>query len=251
MIVYCESMSEKKQTSGGACNGKTKVHWQLPQNKCYRKSEFAFPAHFFCRIEISQIRGDESFFFKLYFGSWKRVHSFFKSVTGEDNFLYAIMKFPGIWVFLFVVGAALVAFTFSSNSSIPGDCCIGSWFEYYSPNAWLLTPTLVYHTFSVFILWIVDLPAVGFLNVIPGMGFLQHGTGGTRATGTSRRLKGIGDGPGNEKQSNVDMEDYHPIDPVPSSKASIKPGPIEHGSPLIPYIPKPSPPGNPRIGGSI
>ncbi|KAK8584967.1 hypothetical protein V6N13_138909 [Hibiscus sabdariffa] len=83
------------------------------------------------------------------------------------------------------------------------------------------------------------------------MGFLEHGTGGTRATGTSRRLKGIGDGPSNEKQSNVDMEDYHPIDPVPSSKASIKPGPIEHGSPLIPYIPKPSPPGNPKIGGSI
>ncbi|KAK8581038.1 hypothetical protein V6N13_144087 [Hibiscus sabdariffa] len=82
------------------------------------------------------------------------------------------------------------------------------------------------------------------------MGFLQHG-GGTRATGTSRRLKGMGDSPSNEKQSNVDMEDYHPIDPVPSSKASIKPGPIEHGSPLIPYIPKPSPPGNPKIGGSI
>ncbi|GMI82692.1 hypothetical protein HRI_001938500 [Hibiscus trionum] len=108
------------------------------------------------------------------------------------------MKFPGIWVFLFVVGAVLVAFTFSSSSSIPG------------------------------------------------MGFLQHGDG-TRMTGTSRRLKGIGGGPSNV----VDMEDYHPIDPVPSSKASIKPGPIEHGSPLIPYIPKPSPPGNPKIGGSI
>ncbi|XP_039023963.1 uncharacterized protein LOC120156773 [Hibiscus syriacus] len=107
------------------------------------------------------------------------------------------MKFPGIWVFSFVVGAALVSFTFSSSSSIPG------------------------------------------------MEFLQHGDG-TRAMGTSRKLKGIG----NENQSNVDMEDYHPIDPVPSSKASIKPGPIEHGSPLIPYIPKPSPPDNPNSGGS-
>lgn len=43
----------------------------------------------------------------------------------------------------------------------------------------------------------------------------------------------------------VTLEDYHSIDPVPSSKASIKPGPIEHGSPLIPFIPKPSPPGHP------
>ncbi|XP_039069903.1 uncharacterized protein LOC120216609 [Hibiscus syriacus] len=107
------------------------------------------------------------------------------------------MKFPEIWVFFFVVGAALVALTFSSSSSVPG------------------------------------------------MEFLQHG-GGTRVTGTSRKLKGIG----NEKQNNVDMEDYHPIDPVPSSKASIKPGPIEHGTPLIPYIPKPSPPDNSKIGGS-
>ncbi|KAK8584968.1 hypothetical protein V6N13_138910 [Hibiscus sabdariffa] len=48
-------MSEKKQTSGGACNGKTKVHWQLPQNKCYRKSEFAFPAHFFAAFKSSFI----------------------------------------------------------------------------------------------------------------------------------------------------------------------------------------------------
>lgn len=57
----------------------------------------------------------------------------------------------------------------------------------------------------------------------------------------------------NPSPSNVDVEDYHPIDPVPSSKASIKPGPIEHGSPLIPYIPKPSPPdvpGHPTSDGS-
>ncbi|KAF7141587.1 hypothetical protein RHSIM_Rhsim06G0060800 [Rhododendron simsii] len=47
----------------------------------------------------------------------------------------------------------------------------------------------------------------------------------------------------------VNLEDYHPIDPVPSSKASIKPGPIQHGTPLMPYIPKPSPPGHPKRGG--
>ncbi|KAE8659158.1 QWRF motif-containing protein 2-like [Hibiscus syriacus] len=112
------------------------------------------------------------------------------------------MKYPGIWVFFFVVGAALVAFTIIFSSSSISD-----------------------------------------------MEFLQHGDV-TRVTGTSRKLKGIGDSPSNEKQRNVDMEDYSPIDPDPSSKASIKPGPIEHGSPLIPYIPKPSPPDNPKIGGS-
>ncbi|XWS14784.1 hypothetical protein CRYUN_Cryun35bG0038000 [Craigia yunnanensis] len=84
---------------------------------------------------------------------------------------------------------------------------------------------------------------------IPGMEFSQNGDG-TSITGTSRKLKGNGYNPSNEKKSNVDLEDYHPIDPVPSSKASIKPGPIEHGSPLIPYIPKPSPPGHPKSGGS-
>ncbi|TKY57880.1 hypothetical protein E2542_SST14934 [Spatholobus suberectus] len=46
----------------------------------------------------------------------------------------------------------------------------------------------------------------------------------------------------------VTLNDYNPIDPVPSSsKASLNPGPIEHGTPLNPYIiPKPSPPNHPR-----
>ncbi|KAM0001102.1 hypothetical protein Hdeb2414_s0016g00477331 [Helianthus debilis subsp. tardiflorus] len=39
----------------------------------------------------------------------------------------------------------------------------------------------------------------------------------------------------------MDVDDYLPNDPVPSSKA-IRPGPIEHGTPLMPYIPKPAPP---------
>lgn len=38
------------------------------------------------------------------------------------------------------------------------------------------------------------------------------------------------------------LEDYRPIDPIPSSTASIRSGPIQHGIPLMPYIPKPSPP---------
>lgn len=38
----------------------------------------------------------------------------------------------------------------------------------------------------------------------------------------------------------LNLEDYGPNDPAPSSKASIRPGPIQHGTPYIPYIPKPS-----------
>ncbi|KAF3789821.1 hypothetical protein EJ110_NYTH10323 [Nymphaea thermarum] len=45
-----------------------------------------------------------------------------------------------------------------------------------------------------------------------------------------------------EDLSMISMEDYHPIDPVPTSKATVKSGPIEHGTPLIPYIPQPAPP---------
>ncbi|KAI3821144.1 hypothetical protein L1987_08701 [Smallanthus sonchifolius] len=42
--------------------------------------------------------------------------------------------------------------------------------------------------------------------------------------------------------SNIDLLDYHQTDPVPSSKTSIKHGPIQHDVPLMPYIPKPPPP---------
>ncbi|XP_042507700.1 uncharacterized protein LOC122083855 [Macadamia integrifolia] len=44
---------------------------------------------------------------------------------------------------------------------------------------------------------------------------------------------------------NVNLEDYRPLDPAPSSRSTIKAGPIEHGTPLNPYIPKPGPPSNP------
>ena len=41
----------------------------------------------------------------------------------------------------------------------------------------------------------------------------------------------------------VGLEDYNfPVDQTPTTKASIKPGPIEHGTPLNPYIPKPPSP---------
>ncbi|XP_015072956.1 uncharacterized protein LOC107017198 [Solanum pennellii] len=46
-----------------------------------------------------------------------------------------------------------------------------------------------------------------------------------------------------DEAGKINLEDYRPIDPAPSSKASVRPGPIQHGTPLMPYIPKqPSPP---------
>lgn len=74
---------------------------------------------------------------------------------------------------------------------------------------------------------------------------------GTTVTAVSRKLKENGYNPSTSKKRHVgqvNLDDYHPMNPVPSSKASIHPGPIEHGSPLIPYIPKPSPPGDPNNG---
>ncbi|CAN1274399.1 hypothetical protein LINPERPRIM_LOCUS15384 [Linum perenne] len=47
-----------------------------------------------------------------------------------------------------------------------------------------------------------------------------------------------------------ELEDYRPIDPVPSSKASVKPGPIEHGTPLNPFIPRSPPPVSPPPSSS-
>ncbi|XP_010523221.1 PREDICTED: uncharacterized protein LOC104801605 [Tarenaya hassleriana] len=49
----------------------------------------------------------------------------------------------------------------------------------------------------------------------------------------------------------INVEDYGTVDPSPTTKASIRPGPIQHGSPINPYIPKPPtpPPANPEDGG--
>ncbi|KAK6938593.1 hypothetical protein RJ641_032101 [Dillenia turbinata] len=84
------------------------------------------------------------------------------------------------------------------------------------------------------------------------MAFFQYGDSVTSAV-ASRKLKEdynlSADKKGNA--GHVNLEDYHPIDPAPSSKAAINPGPIQHGTPLMPYIPKPSPPpGHPKHGGS-
>lgn len=43
------------------------------------------------------------------------------------------------------------------------------------------------------------------------------------------------------------LEDYNiPVDPTPTTKHSVRGGPIEHGSPLNPYIPKLPPPPPPQ-----
>ncbi|PWA92675.1 hypothetical protein CTI12_AA052430 [Artemisia annua] len=69
---------------------------------------------------------------------------------------------------------------------------------------------------------------------------LAHHKNIIQLTKPNRKLNQfIGDESGN---GNIDEDDYLPNDPAPSSKASIRPGPIEHGAPLMPYIPKPAPP---------
>ncbi|KAM1088864.1 hypothetical protein ACFX19_016919 [Malus domestica] len=72
----------------------------------------------------------------------------------------------------------------------------------------------------------------------------NHHADGPKMIVRNRKLKESGNA------GNVNLDDYQPIDPSPSSKASIKPGPIEHGAPIIPYIPKPSPPARPNPGGT-
>lgn len=55
---------------------------------------------------------------------------------------------------------------------------------------------------------------------------------------TNRKIRGL---------ENVRTDDYQPVDPSPSSKATIRAGPIEHGTPLLPYVPRYTPPpGHPK-----
>ncbi|KAM5565825.1 hypothetical protein ABKV19_019717 [Rosa sericea] len=109
-------------------------------------------------------------------------------------------------------------------------------------------------------LWGVLLLVLMFLGVsssrkaslFPDMLVNHHGDG-LKMISTSRRLQVIsGYNHRHRHIGNADLDDYRPIDPSPSSKASIKPGPIEHSAPIIPYIPnpKPSPPRSASPSGS-
>ncbi|CAA0809052.1 Glycosyl hydrolase family 35 protein [Striga hermonthica] len=55
-----------------------------------------------------------------------------------------------------------------------------------------------------------------------------------------RKLKGNKNTNGENGDGKVGLEDYRAIDPIPSLTSSIRPGPIQHGTPLFPYIPEPS-----------
>ncbi|KAI3673086.1 hypothetical protein L6452_39196 [Arctium lappa] len=78
---------------------------------------------------------------------------------------------------------------------------------------------------------------VGFCAEARELGFddCNHG-------GASRKLKEtVKDDYKVGNAGDINLLDYHRNDPVPSSKASINHGPIQHGTPLMPYIPNPPP----------
>ncbi|KAI3860213.1 hypothetical protein MKX03_022519 [Papaver bracteatum] len=80
---------------------------------------------------------------------------------------------------------------------------------------------------------------------LPGIVLLGHKGSSSIAMMTHNRkvlekIYSPSNGKSNSATSeNVNLEDYSPIDPVPTSKAAIKSAPIQHGTPLMPYIPKP------------
>ncbi|XP_044475154.1 uncharacterized protein LOC123203056 [Mangifera indica] len=93
--------------------------------------------------------------------------------------------------------------------------------------------------------------AVTFLSFPTGMVITQH-SDGMMMMAMRRKLKENGYTPSTNKKPDVGMinlQDYSPADPAPS-KATIKPAPIHHYSPLNPNIPRPSPPDHPTAGGS-
>ncbi|XP_072992067.1 uncharacterized protein [Typha latifolia] len=120
------------------------------------------------------------------------------------------MRCLGIWILLVVASVALVLLSLSESSG--GD------------------PDLVYVNHGA----LMPVPVEGVKTII-----------------TNRKLKEMKYDMRTRTTSNsakVNMEDYPPFDPSPNSKASIKAGPIEHGTPLMPYIPQPTPPGPPKHG---
>ncbi|PSS19713.1 Neuronal tyrosine-phosphorylated phosphoinositide-3-kinase [Actinidia chinensis var. chinensis] len=97
---------------------------------------------------------------------------------------------------------------------------------------------------------LLSLSADGSSSPVPDIALTRHEVD-TAFTTRSRKLKEMGhtSSPDKHDAGSVNLEDYDPIDPVPSSKTSISSGPIQHGTPLMPFIPKPSPPDHPKHSG--
>ncbi|WVY92148.1 hypothetical protein V8G54_037662 [Vigna mungo] len=102
------------------------------------------------------------------------------------------------------------------------------------------------------LLLVVGATLMSFNFLIPTSASGSPGTNyGDKATqiAVNRKLKENGNKvesgiSNNGDMSEVILTDYNGVDPPPNSraKASLYPDPIQHGSPLIPNIPKPSPP---------
>ncbi|XP_072980370.1 uncharacterized protein [Typha angustifolia] len=126
------------------------------------------------------------------------------------------MRGLGIWVFLILVGAALVIISSSKN-------CI--W------KSVALDAELIYYSHGVHKVMHIE----GAMVLITNRKLKER----SRITGASGSARILG---------SINLEDYPRFDPSPSSKAAIKAGPIEHGTPLMPYVPKAPPPGHPNHG---
>ncbi|KAJ6872060.1 hypothetical protein NC651_031231 [Populus alba x Populus x berolinensis] len=174
------------------------------------------------------------------------------------------MKVSGLWILYLMVGTALMFLNCS-----PGTTCLAITVSRHdksgdsihrNPNhaRVKLLKSEIFIKQSIYLsINVLEEPMASehantmlFLNVIPDVVFTDSSGSMTMAT-TSRKLKDNGYDLNDDVRTNAhnaNLEDYHPIDPVPSSKTSIKPGPIEHGTPLNPLIPKPSPPrpGHPK-----
>ncbi|KAK7376953.1 hypothetical protein VNO80_02373 [Phaseolus coccineus] len=110
---------------------------------------------------------------------------------------------------------------------------------------------------GLFALLLVVVATVMFYNILGPTGAstisdlveTNHGDKAKRIA-VSRKLKENGIESGINNMGGVTLTDYGVVDPVPNSSKAIQSGPIEYGSPLNPYIPKPSPPDHPKPGDS-
>ncbi|KAJ1415261.1 hypothetical protein SESBI_18216 [Sesbania bispinosa] len=131
------------------------------------------------------------------------------------------MKVSGFCALFLVVGTALALFNFLSSTGV-------SWFPDLVATSCGDKITLIAVSRKLKVWMLLKI----------------HMDFSSEENGSSIRSNNKGD------IGHVSLDDYRPIDPSPSSKASLDPGPIEHGTPLNPYIPNPSRPSPPRFGDS-